>query len=54
MMRISKFLLSMVASSIAMSGVSNLAQAEGGINIGGAVRVNYAYKDYSESSKAAI
>lgn len=46
-----KFLLSMVASAIALSGVSALAQAEDGINIGGAVRVNYAYKDYSESSK---
>ncbi|QQX79942.1 hypothetical protein JK628_20965 [Shewanella sp. KX20019] len=51
MMKMSKFLLSMVASTIALSGVSTLAQAEDGINIGGAVRVNYAYKDYSESSK---
>jgi hypothetical protein len=51
MMKANKFLLSMVASAIALSGVSTLAQAEDGINIGGAVRVNYAYKDYSESSK---
>jgi len=51
MMRTNKFLLSMVASAIALSGVSTLAQAEDGINVGGAVRVNYAYKDYSESSK---
>jgi len=51
MMKANKFLLSMVASAIALSGVSTLAQAEDGINVGGAVRVNYAYKDYSESSK---
>lgn len=51
MMRMNKFLLSMIASAIALSGVSTLAQAEDGIDIGGAVRVNYAYKDYSESSK---
>ncbi|QFU20677.1 hypothetical protein FM038_001465 [Shewanella eurypsychrophilus] len=51
MMKVNKILLSMVASAIALSGVSTLAQAEDGINVGGAVRVNYAYKDYSESSK---
>lgn len=50
-MRANKFVLSMIASAIALSGVSTLTQAEDGINIGGAVRVNYAYKDYSESSK---
>lgn len=37
---------------IALSGTSAFAEEqEDGINIGGAVRVNYGYKDYNETSK---
>ncbi|MCL1046524.1 OprO/OprP family phosphate-selective porin [Shewanella electrodiphila] len=47
-----KFMLSMVATAIAMSSVNVMAEEqEDGINIGGAVRVNYAYRDYDESNK---
>lgn len=47
-----KFMLSMVATAIALSGSAALAaEQEDGINVGGAVRVNYGYKDYDEASK---
>ncbi len=47
-----KFRLSIVAIAIALSGSSAIAEEpEDGINIGGAVRVNYGYIDYSEASK---
>lgn len=46
-------MLSMVATAIAMSSAPVMAEEEqeDGINIGGAVRVNYAYRDYDESNK---
>ncbi|MCL1094486.1 hypothetical protein [Shewanella kaireitica] len=47
-----RFVLSLVAAAIALSSSTAFAeQQEDGINIGGAVRVNYGYKDYSEASK---
>ncbi|MFT5789834.1 MAG: hypothetical protein ACI8SJ_001953 [Shewanella sp.] len=47
-----KFMLSMVATAIALSGSAAFAaEQEDGINVGGAVRVNYGYKDYDEASK---
>lgn len=50
-----QFALSTLLAAITMSGIALPAMAdtpsENGINIGGAVRVNYAYKDYSEASK---
>ena len=51
MKKTTQFLLSTVAAAISLAGISNIAMAEDGIKIGGAVRVNYAYKEYSESSK---
>ncbi|CAM3887172.1 hypothetical protein SHAQ108633_00355 [Shewanella aquimarina] len=45
------FCLSILASAMALSSFNTFAAEEDGINIHGAVRVNYAYKDYSESSK---
>ncbi|WP_299788772.1 hypothetical protein [uncultured Shewanella sp.] len=53
MMKTNKtFCVSLIASAIALSSFNTMAAAEeDGINIGGAVRVNYSYKDYSESSK---
>ncbi|RTR30134.1 hypothetical protein [Shewanella atlantica] len=52
MKKSTKFMLSMVATAIALTGFSASAEEqEDGINIGGAVRVNYGYKDYSEASK---
>lgn len=45
------FCLSILASAMALSSFNTLAAEEDGINIHGAVRINYAYKDYSESSK---
>ncbi|MEZ9819470.1 hypothetical protein AB4238_02430 [Shewanella sp. 10N.286.45.A1] len=47
-----RFVLSLVATAIALSSSTAFAeQQEDGINVGGAVRVNYGYKDYSEASK---
>ncbi|MEZ9196641.1 hypothetical protein [Shewanella sp. 10N.286.54.B9] len=47
-----RFVLSLVAAAIALSSSTAFAeQQEDGINVGGAVRVNYGYKDYSEASK---
>lgn len=46
-----RFTLTTLAAAMALSGLSTQALAEDGIHVGGAVRVNYAYKDYSESSK---
>ncbi len=47
-----KFMLSIVATAIALSGSTAFAaEQEDGIKVGGAVRVNYGYKDYSDSSK---
>ncbi|ABZ78508.1 conserved hypothetical protein [Shewanella halifaxensis HAW-EB4] len=48
-----KFMLSMVATAIALSGSTAFAaeQTEDGIKLGGAVRVNYAYRDYDEANK---
>ncbi|WOT04919.1 hypothetical protein [Shewanella youngdeokensis] len=47
-----RFTLSVVATAIALSGSTAFAtEQEDGIKIGGAVRVNYAYKEYSEASK---
>lgn len=52
MKKTAKFMLSMVATAVAMSSVNVMAEEqEDGINIGGAVRVNYAYRDYDESNK---
>ncbi|MCC4834872.1 OprO/OprP family phosphate-selective porin [Shewanella sp. 10N.7] len=52
MKKTAKFMLSMVATAIAMSSAPVMAEEqEDGINIGGAVRVNYAYRDYDESNK---
>ncbi|QQX82647.1 hypothetical protein JK628_20490 [Shewanella sp. KX20019] len=52
MKKTTKFMLSMVATAIALSSSAAYAEEqEDGINIGGAVRVNYGYKDYSEASK---
>ncbi|MCG9722492.1 hypothetical protein [Shewanella sp. Isolate7] len=51
MMNKKTFCLSILASAIALSGFNTFAAEEDGINIHGAVRINYAYKDYSESSK---
>lgn len=45
------FCLSIFASAIALSGFNSFAAEDDGINIHGAVRINYGYKDYSESSK---
>lgn len=45
------FCLSILASAMALSSFNTLAAEEDSINIHGAVRINYAYKDYSESSK---
>ncbi|WP_299810411.1 hypothetical protein [uncultured Shewanella sp.] len=53
MKKTTKFMLSMVATAIALSGSSAYAaeQTEDGIKLGGAVRVNYAYRDYDEVNK---
>ncbi|WP_076412300.1 hypothetical protein [Shewanella sp. UCD-KL12] len=52
MRRTTQFVLSMVATAIALSSsVTYAEEQEDGINIGGAVRVNYAYKEYDEASK---
>lgn len=46
------FMLSIVATAIALSGSTAFAaEQEDGIKVGGAVRVNYGYKDYDEASK---
>ncbi|MGI2180054.1 hypothetical protein [Shewanella frigidimarina] len=56
MMKINtRFMLSVMATAITFSGTNAFAEAQTeGINIGGAVRVNYAYKDYSEVSKDKV
>ncbi|MFV7772696.1 hypothetical protein ACNPK7_20220, partial [Shewanella marisflavi] len=52
MKKTTQFMLSMVATAIALSASPAFAEEqEDGINIGGAVRVNYGYKDYSDASK---
>jgi hypothetical protein len=53
MMKTNKtFYISLIASAIALSSFNTIAAAEeDGINIHGGVRINYSYKDYSESSK---
>ncbi|GIU40349.1 outer membrane beta barrel protein [Shewanella sairae] len=52
MKKTTKFMLSMVATAIALSGTAHAAeQTEDGIKLGGAVRVNYAYRDYDETNK---
>jgi hypothetical protein len=51
MKKTTQLMLSTIAVAIAMTSFSNQAIAEDGINVGGAVRVNYSYKDYSDSSK---
>ncbi|QQX79851.1 hypothetical protein JK628_20470 [Shewanella sp. KX20019] len=53
MMKNNKFMLSLLTTAIALSSSAAFAEEEqeDGINIGGAVRVNYGYKDYSEASK---
>ncbi|PKG57150.1 hypothetical protein [Shewanella sp. GutDb-MelDb] len=52
MKKTTQFMLSAVATMIALSGTSAFAEEQAdGINIGGAVRVNYGYKDYNEASK---
>lgn len=43
--------LSAIAVAMAFAGSTQIASAEDGIKVGGAVRVNYSYKEYSESSK---
>ncbi|MEZ9196645.1 hypothetical protein [Shewanella sp. 10N.286.54.B9] len=52
MKKTTKFMLSMVATAITLSNSAAYAdEQEDGINVGGAVRVNYGYKDYDEASK---
>jgi len=51
MMKTTHFALSALVTAMTIVGLSTPVAAEDGINIGGAVRVNYAYKDYSEASK---
>ncbi|WP_220765430.1 MULTISPECIES: OprO/OprP family phosphate-selective porin [unclassified Shewanella] len=53
MRKTTKFMLSMVATAIALSSSAAYAteQTEDGIKLGGAVRVNYAYRDYDEVNK---
>ncbi|ABV85651.1 conserved hypothetical protein [Shewanella pealeana ATCC 700345] len=53
MKKTTKFMLSMVATAIALSSSAAYAteQTEDGIKLGGAVRVNYAYRDYDEVNK---
>ena len=47
-----QFIVSILAAAIALStGAAYAEEQEDGINVGGAVRVNYGYKDYSEASK---
>lgn len=48
-----KFYMSIIASAMTLGCVNSVVaeQQEDGINIHGGLRVNYAYKDYSESSK---
>ncbi|MGL5359745.1 MAG: hypothetical protein ACRDBI_08540 [Shewanella sp.] len=50
---LSRFMLSAVASALALSSAASFAAdtQEDGINLGGAVRVNYAYRDYDDASK---
>jgi len=50
-MKTTHFALSALVTAMTIVGLSTPVAAEDGINIGGAVRVNYAYKDYSEASK---
>lgn len=48
----SRFMLSVVTIAIALSNSNAFAaEQENTINIGGAVRVNYGYKDYDDTSK---
>jgi hypothetical protein len=51
MKKTTKFILSALAAAISLAGTGSMAHAEDGINVGGTVRFNYAYKDYDESSK---
>jgi hypothetical protein len=51
MMKTTHFALSALVAAITIAGLSAPVAAEDGIDIGGAVRVNYAYKEYSDSSK---
>lgn len=51
MKKSTKFALSVLAVAISFTGMGSIANAEDGINVGGTVRVNYAYKDYSDSAK---
>lgn len=53
-MKSNKFVLSIFSCVFSLSLMSVSAQAEDGISIGGTVRVNYAYKDYDESSKDKV
>ncbi|MBR9728139.1 hypothetical protein ACFOD0_09215 [Shewanella intestini] len=47
-----KFMLSLVTTAILLSGTTHAAeQTEDGIKLGGAVRVNYAYRDYDQVNK---
>ena len=47
-----QFIVSILAAAIALSsGAAYAEEQEDGINVGGAVRVNYGYKDYSDASK---
>ena len=48
------FVLSTIAAAVACVGISAPVVAEDGINVGGAVRVNYSYKEYSEDSKDTL
>ncbi len=45
------FPVTLVAAGIALSGMSSQVLAEDGIDLGGFVRANYQYKEYSEASK---
>ncbi|WP_041421852.1 hypothetical protein [Shewanella sediminis] len=51
MMKKTHFALSALVAAMTIAGLSVPVAAEDGIDVGGTVRVNYAYKDYSEASK---
>ncbi|MFV7772538.1 hypothetical protein ACNPK7_19365, partial [Shewanella marisflavi] len=51
MMKQATLLSSSIALALVLGSASTIVHAEDGINIGGAVRVNYGYKDYSDASK---
>lgn len=50
-----KFMLSAVAMAVMCTGqISSVQAQEDGMNIGGSVRVNYAYRDYDDKNKDKV